>query len=382
MHMTYNAKQFATDHVERRTYIFSNETLFLIYFLLIYFLKLLNITAENVLLQVVSVLAICFAFVLFTRHRYTFRELITWIILFVIFVLITLCSHKEGALLSLITIFSFKNLNQKKLYSKIFFVGIFGVLISMIIEFDGEASNRFIGGEWVTIYKRSNILFIAFYTLIALYVLIKKGRISFKELVIIGILSFLMYQYTGSRTGILIATVFIVLALIFRIKCIRRSKIVYFLIMLLPIGCFFVSVLFSALYPSNGFVQTLDLIVQGRFRLGNLFLNTYTPQLFGQAIVESVDPNAFMVLDNAYLDMLLAYGVLFSIIWICVSTLVIRFLYKQGRMVEIALVCSYLIYGISETFLPNCFLNISLFLYAEYIHSLIYRRIILQRSNV
>ena len=380
--MTYNAKQFATDHVERRTYIFSNETLFLIYFLLIYFLKLLNITAENVLLQVVSVLAICFAFVLFTRHRYTFRELITWIILFVIFVLITLCSHKEGALLSLITIFSFKNLNQKKLYSKIFFVGIFGVLISMIIEFDGEASNRFIGGEWVTIYKRSNILFIAFYTLIALYVLIKKGRISFKELVIIGILSFLMYQYTGSRTGILIATVFIVLALIFRIKCIRRSKIVYFLIMLLPIGCFFVSVLFSALYPSNGFVQTLDLIVQGRFRLGNLFLNTYTPQLFGQAIVESVDPNAFMVLDNAYLDMLLAYGVLFSIIWICVSTLVIRFLYKQGRMVEIALVCSYLIYGISETFLPNCFLNISLFLYAEYIHSLIYRRIILQRSNV
>ena len=380
--MTYNAKQFATDHVERRTYIFSNETLFLIYFLLIYFLKLLNITAENVLLQVVSVLAICFAFVLFTRHRYTFRELITWIILFVIFVLITLCSHKEVALLSLITIFSFKNLNQKKLYSKIFFVGIFGVLISMIIEFDGEASNRFIGGEWVTIYKRSNILFIAFYTLIALYVLIKKGRISFKELVIIGILSFLMYQYTGSRTGILIATVFIVLALIFRIKCIRRSKIVYFLIMLLPIGCFFVSVLFSALYPSNGFVQTLDLIVQGRFRLGNLFLNTYTPQLFGQAIVESVDPNAFMVLDNAYLDMLLAYGVLFSIIWICVSTLVIRFLYKQGRMVEIALVCSYLIYGISETFLPNCFLNISLFLYAEYIHSLIYRRIILQRSNV
>lgn len=380
--MTYNAKQFATDHVERRTYIFSNETLFLIYFLLIYFLKLLNITAENVLLQVVSVLAICFAFVLFTRHRYTFRELITWIILFVIFVLITLCSHKEGALLSLITIFSFKNLNQKKLYSKIFFVGIFGVLISMIIEFDGEASNRFIGGEWVTIYKRSNILFIAFYTLIALYVLIKRGRISFKELVIIGILSFLMYQYTGSRTGILIATVFIVLALIFRIKCIRRSKIVYFLIMLLPIGCFFVSVLFSVLYPSNGFVQTLDLIVQGRFRLGNLFLNTYTPQLFGQAIVESVDPNAFMVLDNAYLDMLLAYGVLFSITWICVSTFVIRFLYKRGRMVEIALVCSYLIYGISETFLPNCFLNISLFLYAEYIHSLIYRRIILQRSNI
>ena len=120
MYMTYNAKQFATDHVERRTYIFSNETLFLIYFLPIYFLKLLNITAENVLLQVVSVLAICFAFVLFTRHRYTFRELITWIILFAIFVLITLCSHKEGALLSLITIFSFKNLNQTKLYSKIF----------------------------------------------------------------------------------------------------------------------------------------------------------------------------------------------------------------------------------------------------------------------
>ena len=252
----------------------------------------------------------------------------------------------------------------------------------MIIEFDGEASNRFIGGEWVTIYKRSNILFIAFYTLIALYVLIKRGRISFKELVIIGILSFLMHQYTGSRTGILIAAVFIVLALIFRIKCIRRSKIVYFLIMLLPIGCFFVSVLFSVLYPSNGSVQTLDLIVQGRFRLGNLFLNTYTPQLFGQAIVENMDPNAFMVLDNAYLDMLLAYGVLFSIIWICVSTLVIRFLYKQGRMVEIALVCSYLIYGISETFLPNCFLNISLFLYAEYIHSLIYKKIILRRSNV
>ena len=38
-------------------------------------------------------------------------------------------------------------------------------------------------------------------------------------------------------------------------------------------------------------------------------------------------------------------------------------------MVEVSIVVVYAFYGGSETLLPNCFMNISLFLYGEYIYS-------------
>lgn len=102
---------------------------------------------------------------------------------------------------------------------------------------------------------------------------------------------------------------------------------------------------------------------------GRLTHSTYSLKLLGQRIFESTDPSNFWNLDCAYLDMLICYGVGFAFLWIVSSILVIRWLYASGRYAEMAMMVTYAVYGISETFLPNCFLNVSLFLYAEWIYA-------------
>ena len=96
-------------------------------------------------------------------------------------------------------------------------------------------------------------------------------------------------------------------------------------------------------------------------------MNTYSIKLFGRHIFEDFSPDNYWCLDCAYLDMLLCYGAIFSLIWIVLTKNVLKWLYRENRYIEVATVVAYSVYGISETFLPNGFLNVSIFLYAEYI---------------
>ena len=114
-------------------------------------------------------------------------------------------------------------------------------------------------------------------------------------------------------------------------------------------------------------LYVVNSMLQGRLELGRRYLNTYSIKLFGQHIFEDFSPDNFWCLDCAYLDMLLCYGAIFSLIWIVLTKNVLNWLYRENRYIEVATVVAYSVYGISETFLPNGFLNVSIFLYAEYI---------------
>lgn len=60
---------------------------------------------------------------------------------------------------------------------------------------------------------------------------------------------------------------------------------------------------------------------------------------------------------------------LFFVLWVFVNKAVIKYMYDNNRMIEVAILIMYSVYGICETFLPNCFLNISWFLYGEYLYA-------------
>ena len=54
--------------------------------------------------------------------------------------------------------------------------------------------------------------------------------------------------------------------------------------------------------------------------------------------------------------------------------IVIKSMYEQKRMIVVSILLMYAVYGITETFLPNCFLNMSFFIYGQYIDSYFYNR--------
>jgi len=346
------------------------ELLFLLFFLPIYFLKMLNITAESRMLKLVSVIAFSFVLILMFFRKYQVKELLGWIGIGLLLSTITICSGKAGALFTFVMFFAIKGLDYQKLYQYCLPIGIAGVLLSMYLEFDGSYNMRFINGTWQMIFKRSNILFISFTSVIGLYILTVRNKFRLRNLLAISLLSYVMYKYSGSRTGLVVMCIFVLCLLILRIKKIRRLKITELILCATPLLCFGASIYMGKFYGQKGYLTYINSMIQGRLALSNTFLNSYEPKLFGQKLAESMEADSFMVLDCAYVDMFLAYGIIFSMVWLILTMKVIQYLYQRDRYVEIALMVMYAFYGITETFLPNCFLNTSLFLYAEYLYAL------------
>lgn len=255
----------------------------------------------------------------------------------------------------------------KRIYLICFIVGIIGTMFSMYIERNGTYCQRYIYGVWTEMYKRSNILFISFFTCIALYIL-QKRKVTKIGTVVISILGYLFFRYTGSRTGLIIVSVLVILLLLFSYGKIGRNKVVQCACVFSPIICLIISFVASNFYGICVFFNTLNSYMQGRLALGKKYLDAYSLKMFGQKIYESSDIANFWNLDCAYLYMMIGYGMMFSIFWIFVNILTINWLYTQGRYTEVALLVTYAVYGISETFLPNCFLNMSWFLFAEYFY--------------
>lgn len=347
------------------------EFRFLVYFLPLFFLKLLNITAENQLFVVMAVICFAWATITFVKQKLETKTITVLLLLVILTSVLVITCGKQGAFFSIIMIILLYDIdNLKKIYKISFLVGILGVAFSGYLLLDrGEIGVRYINGEWITMFKRSNILAISCFAVISLWLFLQnEKKIKISQFIILLWLGYGMYRYTGSRSGFLVLLVLLFLIFLFRFTFVQKNKIFRRLCILSPIIGMCISYLTALLYGKNSIVYILDNMLQGRIRLGKMYLDRYRVLLLGQKIYESSDPTNFWNLDCAYLDMLICYGAVFTILWIVSTCLVIKYLYKRERYIEVSVMVAYAVYGISETFLPNCFLNVSLFLYAEWLY--------------
>lgn len=342
---------------------------FLLFFLPIFFFKMINKVASDRILVFVSLICL-FVFAFFLLYKKIPQKSLFCIVVLAVYTFVlVMTSGKQGAFLSVVTIIALNNINNKKnIYKICFVVGIVALIVFMYTERVGYETIRYMNGEWITMVKRSNILYIAFMAVVSLF-LLQRRKLKWIEIAVISLLGYVMYLYTGSRTGLLSFAVFVFMSTLTKIKFVYRLKLFKWACIMSPAICFIFSVITSYFYGKVPILNILDAYMQGRLTQGQKYINTYNLKLLGQRIFESTDPSNFWNLDCAYLDMLICYGVGFAFLWIVSSILVTKWLYASERYAEMALMVTYAIYGISETFLPNCFLNVSLFLYAEWIYT-------------
>ena len=345
-----------------------SDALFLIYFVPIFFIKLLNYTAADTVLKIATILAfsIYFTYTIITE-QISKKEFWVYLIIIAVCAILMFTSGKEGAFFSTIALFAIRNVDYKKTYPILISVALLAVIIYVIRIGDaGRTVVRYINGTWESVFKRSNIIFVSYFALLSLVLLYKRNCVNSCELTIGALLSFGLYKYSMNRSGFLCALLLIGLILIFKSPKIRKNKLVKNLCWLSPIICFLLSFLLSFFYGRFRFITILDHILQGRFAQGHAFLNAYSVKLLGQKIYENTSVSGYMVLDSAYLDMLLCYGIVLFVAYMWISVKTIKYLQDQDRYVEMIVIIAYSVYGISETFLTNCFLNMSILLYGEF----------------
>lgn len=352
------------------------EFRFFVFFIPIYFCKLLNITPSTKWFVVLSIF--CFASVVFGF----FEERLSWkksiILLMIVFYtgLMVITCGKQGPFFSAITILALYGIEDKRrIYNLSFWVGIIAVLVSCYIERNGAVGIRYIGGEWTGIFKRSNILYISFIAVVSLYLfLIKDKVIEVWKLIAIFVIGYGMYKYSGSRTGLVIICLLELMLFAFRFKFVQKNKIIKTICIYSPIIMMIISCVLVWGYGKNDIFTVVDNMIQGRIRLGSLYFDRYSISVFGQRLYQSSAPTDFWNLDCAYYYMLLGYGLIFTVVWLWFSCSLIKYLYDNKRFVEVSIMVMYATYGITETFLPNGFLNVSIFLYAEYFYYLLDKR--------
>lgn len=113
------------------------------------------------------------------------------------------------------------------------------------------------------------------------------------------------------------------------------------------------SIWFASNYNGNGVLYRLNGLLSGRPELWNHGWRNYNPQLMGQAVneVSSIDILTssrqlnYFVIDNAYLQLILRFGIITFIMYVLFFVVLIIFLVKHENVIVLSQVIVFGIYG-------------------------------------
>lgn len=345
------------------------EGIFSIYFLPLFVLKILDITAGNWILKGMgaSCVLIFFLCTLKTKYNIKIFRYFIWLLLYSMILILT--TEKQGIFFSVVMLLSMYGIhNEQRIYKICFISGSIFFLIACLANSSGSETTRYVNGEWVTMLKRSNLLFVSFTAVLCLYLFINKEHLGKKRILSLCVISFFVYLYVGSRTGLLAICFLFASIILLQKQNIQKLLFVKYICLLFPLLCLLFCIYSGWQYNNSPLLNILDMVLQGRINQNNAYLERYDITLLGQPIYESTNADDYWVLDCAYMDMLICSGLLFTILWTILNICAIRFFYKRNDMIEVSVLIMYALYGITETFLPNCFLNMSFFLFARYLY--------------
>ena len=338
------------------------EWLFITYFVLVTIGKSIGLDADSLLLQFITLIAFLFLAAKLLTTKYTVKEVIIIAILIILGLLLYFTTKREGVLLSILTISGLKGVSYKKLFTVVFKVRVIAYISLITLASLGIINNVACllwknGIGYITRYglgySHPNMLHANLFMLVILYTYLNYEKLRTRHYLIIMILNIIIYNLSTSRTGFYMTTMVVFGAITIKSKFGSRfcNKI---FIMILPISLIFS--LYSALYYSKAvIIKTLDTILTGRIYFSNYFLTHYPIKLFGYNL-----SNETKILDNGYFILLLNYGAIIFGLYVFGYLLITKKMIRLGMKKELLIISCFTVYGITESYIPNVFLNLSL----------------------
>ena len=344
-----------------------NELIFLVYFLPMFLVKSFGITRGNLLLDTVGVICVVSFFLLSISTKYRYPEMAWFGTVLMLCSVIIVSGGRTAPLLGTVMLLALARVGPKeRIYRICLWSGIFVWLYCLYNT--SEVTTDWQHILWRERHRGQNVLHINYLTLCALYVLLHADRMDGKRIGMLAVLNAAVFLRTDSRGGLLAGSIMWLVMYVLTKEDISKNRIVRVLCIGTPFLCLVSSFLLSLFYRESEFLRWLNLLLSGRLALGLTYIKRYPITLFGQYTENrGYVGGEYMFLDNSYIDMPFTEGIVFTILWMVVTTAAIRYLYNTGRMVKAALVVGYCIYGMNESILINCFTNMSIFCYSDYL---------------
>lgn len=294
-----------------------------------------------------------------TRH--TFGEYLLIGVLLFISLIVYYNTGEKGLLLYFTMMLGMKNVSLKRVmkwaaailsisFMVLVFLSVFGLKQDITYLHDragfGQVLRHSLG------YPYPNTLFTTYIVLMVLimYVL---GKQTKKQLIVTSTLMFLgavyIYLYSCSNTGLIVATFYLFANLWLQLR--NRLSMVEKLVLLIAYpGCALLSIV-GPLVTSGSLFQIMDKVLHNRWAYSYYYLTTEPVTLFGTRFGET--PNDNYMIDSSFLYSFLQIGV---IPFLIVTTLMVGMIVcyvKRDKRIELAMIISFCVLGLSDPFFFN-----------------------------
>lgn len=158
---------------------------------------------------------------------------------------------------------------------------------------------------------------------------------------------------TQSRTASIFFLISVPLLLLFKNKKFQESKITkhtlsYFYVIMFNISMFLLFV-FKQKNILGVISQKINVLLSNRILLGDLELSKYGLTVFGQSRISFND----FVVDNGYYHILIKYGLLATVFFLCLFVKTSKRLYKTRDYKGLYLIILFCIYNFIEALLVH-----------------------------
>lgn len=334
-----------------------SELMYLCFFGIMFFAKGIGLYDGQPIYKLVLLAAFgCLGVkMLITKHSYLEWTVILGLLGFSAF--IYLHSGEKGILICTATVVAMKKVSVDRVFKTgliLWCISAGGCFLYALLNMDTvrmEVQHK-LGRTYVPRYfmgfPHPNVLHISYFVLVLLLLYAWKENYNWKHLLGLMLGNVFVFIYSFSITGFSVVTFLLVLAAYIKIKKINNFD--YFLVKAVFPLCLLISIVLPVLAEGK-VLQIADKIFNHRIGYSKHFLQWDMITLIGNPLAEITDN--ILAIDNSFVFALIIYGVPIFLSLVLVYFALIKSYADEKKNMELAIVISYFIAGITEPLLFN-----------------------------
>lgn len=347
-----------------------SELMVYIFFIILTFCKGIGLSGTNKIYIIAYAIGTFFVCLKVIKDKFNKKESICIFSLLLIGLLDFFIGDVTTVLFTSISLCCLKNVKRDNIFKIMFWVRLISFILMIFLSVTGIINNEYIlhyrqemgfVKRFCFGYSHPNLVHSTFSTIIFLFGYIYYKKINVLVIIILESLNYLLYNYTLSRTGFIILTLYLIFILLFKNFNIIR-KIVPKMLKYAMFIFILISVVLAYTYSNNEFVKQLDTLLTGRINYINVLIKNYAIPIIGSDYYNNV-----VIFDNGYFSMFYEGGLLATIWFVYYLTKTNQFLIKENKDKEMLLMLFFLFYCMFESYFMSVLMNPSLIFICDYI---------------
>lgn len=343
--------------------LINSEILVEIFFFIISFCKGIGLNNSSKLYLYIYLASLFLAAFKLFSAKYNKRELLALLIILLVGLADYILGGETTILFTAISLMLIKDSSVKKIIKVMLIARIFSFAIMIlfpllkIIPMHSVYFYRLDTGTFIERYsfgyEQPNLAHFGLNIIFILIIYLYYDKIKLSHLLIFEIINLFFYQYTFSRTGFIILTIYLILVFLMK----KNKKILNLIPKILSIlfFCFIIiSFLMAILYKKFDIFYKIDQILTGRIRYMNIIFTNYSIPIFKSQ-------NYYNVLfDNGYFDLIYNGGII-AFLWFSFFQHKTNKIIKENLLYKEALLTFiFLLYSVTESYYVSSLMNVSL----------------------